>query len=57
MDIAAASMAMSSATVVQQASISMAKNAMDMQEQQATSLIQMMQTAAPSFGHTLDIRA
>ena len=56
MDIAAMSMAMSTAKVQQAASLAMTKNAMELQETQAAGLIQMMQQG-PSFGHTLDTRA
>lgn len=58
MDIAAASIALSGANVMQQASLAVAKNAMDVAERQMQGLVDMMQTASPpSFGHRLDIRA
>lgn len=59
MDIAAFSMAMASSNVMQQASLAVTKHAMDVSETQMQGLVDMMQTAspAPSFGHTLDIRA
>lgn len=56
MDIAAMSIDMSLARVQQAASVSVAKNAMDIQETAAQDLLKMMESV-PSFGHTLDIRA
>lgn len=57
MDIAALSMAFSSANVLQQASISVTKKAMDASETQMQGIVDMMQAASPpSFGHQLDIR-
>ncbi len=56
MDIAAMSMAFSQASVMQQASISATKMAMDTTEVQMQELIDMMQSASPSFGHSMDIR-
>ncbi len=58
MDIASLSMALSQANVMQQVSISVTKNAMDVAEVQTQGLIDMMQQASPpSFGHQMDIRA
>lgn len=57
MDIAAFSMAMSSANVMQQASIAVTKKAMDTSEIQMQGIVDMMQASSPtSFGHKLDIR-
>ncbi|MGD9559404.1 MAG: YjfB family protein [Oscillospiraceae bacterium] len=57
MDIAAMSMALSQAKVAQQASVSVTKKAMDLAEVQMQGIVDMMQQAAPAFGHQLDIRA
>lgn len=56
MDIAAMSMAFSQAKVMQQASISVTKKAMDFAETQMQGIVDMMQGASASFGHSLDIR-
>lgn len=56
MDIASMSMALSQAKVMQQVSLSMQKNAMNVVETQMQGVVEMMQ-ATPSFGHALDIRA
>lgn len=59
MDIAALSMSLGSAKVMQQANISMMKKTMDLQQTQMESLISTIQStpAAPSFGHILNARA
>ncbi len=41
--------------VQMQASISVTKKAMDLQEMQAEQLLEMMPQQAPSFGHLLDV--
>ena len=56
MDIAAASMSMSMAKTQMSLGIAMAKKTMEVTEEQAASLINMMMQSAPSFGHRLDIR-
>lgn len=56
MDIASMSMALSQAKVMQQVSVSMQKNAMDVVETQMDGIVDMMQAQTPSFGHSLDIR-
>lgn len=57
MDIAATSMALSQAGVMQQATLSAVKNAMDVSKVQMQGVVDMMQQASPpSFGHQLDIR-
>ncbi len=58
MDIAALSMSLASANVMQQASLAVTKKSMDVTETQMQGLLEMMNsTPAPSFGHKLDIRA
>ncbi|WP_394523144.1 YjfB family protein [Lacrimispora sp. JR3] len=63
MDIAAVSMEMSTARLQQSASLSVAKKAMDYQEQQAAGLLDMMsQTASAQLpgsgvGHIIDVKA
>lgn len=56
MDIAALSTGLSQAKVMQQASMMMTKKTMDLAEVQMQGLVDMMQAAAPSFGHSLDIK-
>lgn len=56
LDIASMSMALGQNSVMVQASISVAKKAMDASETQMQGLLEMM-PQAPSFGHSLDIRA
>lgn len=56
MDIAAMSMAMSQSKVMQQASLSVTKKAMDVAEVQMQGIVDMMKGASPSFGR-MDIRA
>ena len=55
MDIASMSMAMAQSNLMQQVSLSVTKKAMDVSEVQMDGLIDMMQSASPSFGHRLDI--
>ncbi len=57
MDIAAMSMAMAQSQVMQQASMAVTKKIMDHAEVQMQGIVEMMQQAAPAFGHQLDIRA
>lgn len=63
MDIAAVSMEMSTAGLQQSASLSVAKKAMDNQEQQAAGLMDMMSQAVPNqvpgsgVGQVIDVRA
>lgn len=54
--VAAMSIDKATSQLEQQVSITMLKKAMDMQETQSASLVNMMNNQ-PSFGHTLDIRA
>lgn len=58
MDIAALSIALSSAQTMQQVSLSTLRKGMDMQEQQMNGLLELMQStpSAPSFGHAMDFR-
>lgn len=53
MDVAAASMSLSQASVMQQASISVMKKAMDSTESSMNAVLEM----APPSGHVLDVRA
>lgn len=63
MDIAAVSMEMSATSLQQSASLSVAKKAMDNQEQQAAGLLDMMDQAVPAqipssgVGQVIDVRA
>lgn len=56
MDIAAMSMQMAQANLMQQVSTSVTKKAMDIAEVQMQGIVDMMQGQTPSFGHSLDIR-
>ena len=56
MDIAALSIHLNSARLVQQSSLAMMKKSMDLQKDTTSQLIQMMQQI-PSFGNKLDVRA
>lgn len=56
--IGSASIAMSSAKLQQEVSVSVTKKAMDLQTTSAQALIQQLQAAnPPSFGHRLDTYA
>ncbi len=55
--IASMAMSMSQNKVMQQASIAVTKKIMDQTEVQMQGIVDMMQQAAPAFGHQLDIRA
>lgn len=57
MDIAALSTGMASSKLMQAASLLVTKQAMNVATQQMQGMVEMMQTAAPSFGHQLDVRA
>ncbi len=56
MDIAGISMAMAQQRTGQAVGIAITKKAMDAQETEAQNLVAMMLSAAPSFGHGMDIR-
>lgn len=56
MDIAAMSVAMSTAQTQISASYALMGKTMDATETQAAGLLDMLQTAMPSFGHQMDIR-
>uniref|UniRef100_S0DDT2 Motility protein n=1 Tax=termite gut metagenome TaxID=433724 RepID=S0DDT2_9ZZZZ len=56
LDIAALSMSLSAGKAMQQVSVSLTKKAMDFAEVQMQGVVDMMQQAAPAFGHQLDIR-
>lgn len=59
MDIAALSMSISSVNTMQQANLSVMKNAMNMQTEQVNSLIEIMQSApvaTPPSAHSFDVR-
>ena len=56
--IASASMTMSTAKVMQEASLSVAKKTMDAQEQAAAQLIEQFQSVnPPHLGQHIDVRA
>lgn len=57
MDIAATSTSMSQANLAQNVSLALTKKALDVQEQNSASTIQMIeQSAVPNLGKNLDIR-
>lgn len=57
-NIASASMTMSTAKVMQEVSLSIAKKTMDAQEQAATQLIEQFQSVnPPHLGQIIDIKA
>lgn len=57
MDIAAMSMAMSQANVMQQASLAATKNAMEVSRQQMQGVVEMLESVPPPSPHALDVRA
>ncbi|MGE7673983.1 YjfB family protein [Lysinibacillus sp. NPDC094403] len=56
MDIAALSMAMNQATLMQNVSLAVTKQAMDMQKQSTEQLVEMLDAPHPTAGHTIDVQ-
>ncbi|MEG0259126.1 MAG: YjfB family protein [Lysinibacillus sp.] len=56
MDIAALSMAMSQTSLMQNVSLAVTKQAMDLQEQQTAQLVEMLDAPHPTAGHSIDIQ-
>ncbi|MFW7187133.1 YjfB family protein [Lysinibacillus sp. BNK-21] len=56
MDIAALSMAMNQATLMQNVSLAVTKQAMEMQQQNTEQLVEMLDAPHPAAGHTIDIQ-
>ena len=56
MDIAALSMAMNQATLMQNVSLAVTKQAMEMQQQNTEQLVEMFDAPHPTAGHTIDIQ-
>ncbi|HJH10952.1 MAG TPA: YjfB family protein [Metalysinibacillus jejuensis] len=55
MDIAALAMNMSQAKLMQDVSLAVTKQAMEMQEQQTTQLVEMLDAPHPTAGQNFDI--
>lgn len=55
MDIAAVVMDMSQAKLMQDVSLAVTKQAMDMQEQQTAKLVEMLEAPHPTAGHNFDV--
>ena len=56
MDIAALSMAMSQANLMQNVSLAVTKQAMDAQQQNTEQLVEMLDAPHPTSGHTIDLQ-
>lgn len=56
MDIAALAMNMSQTKLMQDVSLAVTKQAMDMQETQTTQLIEMLDAPHPTAGHNFDVQ-
>jgi len=56
MDIAALSMTMNQATLMQNVSLAVTKQAMEMQKQNSEQLVEMLNAPHPTAGHTIDIQ-
>ncbi|GLC88401.1 YjfB family protein [Lysinibacillus piscis] len=56
MDIAALSMAMNQATLMQNVSLAVAKQAMEVQQQNTAQLVEMLDAPHPTAGQTIDIQ-
>jgi len=55
MDIAALAMNMSQAKLMQDVSLAVTKQAMEMQEQQTTQLVEMLDAPHPTAGQNFDV--
>lgn len=56
MDIAALSIAMSQANLMQNVSLAVTKQAMDVQQQNTEQLVEMLDAPHPTSGHTIDLQ-
>ncbi|WP_082332558.1 YjfB family protein [Lysinibacillus contaminans] len=56
MDIAALSIAMSQTNLMQNVSLAVTKQAMDLQQQNTEQLVEMLDAPHPTAGHTIDIQ-
>lgn len=56
MDIAALSIAMNQATLMQNVSLAVTKQAMEMQQQNTEQLVEMLDAPHPTAGNTIDIQ-
>ncbi|WP_083255977.1 YjfB family protein [Domibacillus iocasae] len=56
MDIAALSMGMSNASLSQSVSIALTKKTMDMAQQNANQMVQMLQAPHPTLGKSIDVK-
>ncbi|MFJ6208199.1 YjfB family protein [Lysinibacillus sp. NPDC092081] len=56
MDIAALSMAMNQANLMQNVSLAVTKQAMEMQQQNTEQLVEMLDAPHPTAGHTIDVQ-
>ncbi|QPQ29796.1 YjfB family protein [Lysinibacillus sp. JNUCC 51] len=56
MDIAGLSMAMNQATLMQNVSLAVTKQAMEMQQQNSQQLVEMLDAPHPTAGHTIDVQ-
>jgi hypothetical protein len=56
LDIAALSMGMSNASLSQSVSIALTKKTMDMAQQNANQMVQMLQAPHPTLGKSIDVK-
>ncbi|MCM0624449.1 YjfB family protein [Lysinibacillus sp. OL1_EC] len=56
MDIAALSMTMNQAALMQNVSLAVTKQTMEMQQQNTEQLVEMLDAPHPTAGHTIDIQ-
>ncbi|WP_427108353.1 YjfB family protein [Lysinibacillus xylanilyticus] len=56
MDIAGLSMTMNQATLMQNVSLAVTKQAMEMQQQNSEQLVEMLDAPHPTAGHTIDVQ-
>lgn len=56
MDIAALSIAMNQANLMQNVSLAVTKQAMDVQQQNTEQLVEMLDAPHPTAGHTFDMQ-
>ncbi|MFF2796109.1 YjfB family protein [Lysinibacillus xylanilyticus] len=56
MDIAGLSMAMNQTSLMQNVSLAVTKQAMEMQQQNSEQLVEMLDAPHPTAGHTIDVQ-
>jgi len=56
MDIAGLSMAMNQTSLMQNVSLAVTKQAMEMQQQNSAQLVEMLDAPHPTAGHTIDVQ-